>query len=196
MHGRSAHQGVEPEKGVNAVLEGARLALEIAALSDPGQGTTIGPNVIHGGSASNMVADRCELRVDVRVWTADEQQRLEAAIHDLRPQIEGAQLVVEGGWNRPPFETTEASTAIFEHAAAIGRRLGLNIPAARWGGSSDANLIAAIGTPTVDGFGPVGGGAHHRDEHIVVAELPKRLALFAETIVSLADRPPGWPRRR
>lgn len=195
VHGRGAHQGVEPEKGVNAVLEGARLALEAAALSAPERGTTVGPNVIHGGSASNMVADRCEVRVDVRVWTREEELRLDAAIHDLRPQIEGARLVVEGGWNRPPMVASDASMAIYEHAATIGRGLGFNVPAARWGGSSDANITSAVGTPTVDGFGPVGGGAHHRDEHIVIAELAKRLALFTETVAALAHLPPGWPRR-
>jgi glutamate carboxypeptidase len=189
IHGRSAHQGAEPEAGRNAVVEAAHQVLRLAGLSDHAHGATVGPNVIRGGSMSNVVPDRCEMRVDVRAWTAEEQHRLTAAITALEPATDGIRLVVTGAWNRPPMEPTEASMALYARARDIARTLGVDPPAERWGGSSDANLIAAAGAPCVDGFGAVGAGAHRPDELIVVSELPRRMAVFAETVASLTEPP-------
>jgi glutamate carboxypeptidase len=186
IFGRSAHQGVEPESGVNAVVEAAHQVLRLLALEDLGAGTTVGPNVIQSGSVSNVVPDRAELRIDVRAWTADEQHRLDEGIAALRPVLEGSRLELAGGWNRPPMEMSPASLAIFERARAIGESLGLDLKWVRWGGSSDANLTAAVGTPTVDGLGPVGEGSHQRTECIEIDPLPARMALFAELVASLA----------
>jgi len=186
IHGRATHQGVEPERGANAVVEAAHQVLRMLELEDLDAGTTVGPNVIDGGRASNMVPDHAEIRVDVRAWTHAETQRLDAALRALKPVVNGAQMHVFGGWNRPPMEASEASFALFEHARALGANLGLDLKWVRWGGSSDANLAASVGTPTVDGFGPVGEGAHQLDEYIVVNEVPRRLALLAELVTSLA----------
>jgi len=191
--GRSAHQGAEPEAGRNAVVEAAHQVLHLASLSNPALGTTVGPNVIHGGSMSNVVPDRCELRVDVRAWTADEQHRLTTAIEAVQPTTVDTRLEVRGGWNRPPMEPTAASMALYRRARDIARRLGLDPPAVRWGGSSDANLIAAAGAPCVDGFGAIGSGAHRPDEQILVSELARRMALFAETVASLVEPPDVQP---
>jgi glutamate carboxypeptidase len=186
IHGRSTHQGVEPERGVNAVVEAAHQVLRMLEFEDLDAGTTVGPNMIDGGRASNMVPDHAEIRVDVRAWTHAETQRLDAALRGLKPEVDGAQMHVFGGWNRPPMEASEGSFALFEHARLQGADLGLDLKWVRWGGSSDANLAASVGTPTVDGFGPVGEGAHQLDEYIVVNEVPRRLALLAEVVASLA----------
>jgi len=185
IHGRSAHQGVEPELGVNAAVEAAHQIMGLLALQDLDAGTTVGPNVLRAGSASNVVPDRAELRIDVRAWTADEQHRLDRGIAALRPVLEGSRLELSGGWNRPPMEVSPASLAVFEQARTIGARLGIDLEWVRWGGSSDANLTAAVGTPTVDGLGPVGEGSHQRTESIEVEALPARMALFAELVASL-----------
>lgn len=186
IHGRATHQGVEPKSGVNAVVEAAHQVLRMLEFEDLDAGTTIGPNMIDGGMASNMVPDHAEIRVDVRAWTHAETQRLDAGLRSLQPTLDGAQIHVFGGWNRPPMEASEASFALFEHARAQGANLGLDLKWVRWGGSSDANLTASVGTPTVDGLGPVGEGAHQLDEYIVVDEVPRRLALLAELVTSLA----------
>lgn len=190
--GRAAHQGVEPEKGRNAVLEAAHQVLALRALEDLAAGTTVGPNVLHGGSASNVVAERAELRVDVRVWRRSEQERISAAMARLAPVVDGTSLALGGGWNRPPMEPTPLSLALYERARAIGTELGQEIGSLRWGGASDANLTAAAGAPTVDGFGPVGAGAHQRDEHLVVSALPARLELLTRLLASFARPAESW----
>lgn len=189
IHGRSSHQGVAPEQGINAVVEAAHQVMALLELQDLPAGTTLGPNVIAGGTVSNVVPDCAEVRIDVRAWSAAETRRLDAAIRGLQPALRGSRLQVFGGWSRPPMEATEASLELFEGARLLGRNFGLDLDWVRWGGSSDANIAASVGTPTIDGFGPVGEGAHQRGECIVVREVPRRLALLAEVVASLAHLP-------
>lgn len=191
IHGRSSHQGVAPEQGINAVVEAAHQVMALLGLQDLPAGTTLGPNVIAGGTVSNVVPDCAELRIDVRAWSAAETRRLDAAIRALPPVLRGSRLQVFGGWNRPPMEATEASLELFEGTRVLGRNLGLELDWVRWGGSSDANIAASVGTPTIDGFGPVGEGAHQRGECIVIREVPRRLALLAEVVASLAHLTPA-----
>jgi len=189
IKGRSVHQGVEPELGVNSVVEAAHQILRLLELEDTTTGTTVGPNVIAGGYASNTVPDLATIRVDVRAWSTAETKRLDSAIRSLRPVIDGAGIEVAGGWNRPPMEATEASFELFERARKVAANLGLELDWVRWGGSSDANLAASVGAPTIDGFGPTGEGAHQLSECIVIEEIPRRLALLAEVVTSFARSP-------
>lgn len=190
--GRPAHQGVAPEEGVNAVVEAAHQVLRMLELENASAGTTVGPNIISGGSASNTVADRARIVVDVRAWTELERRRLDAGLRALAPVDGRAQLEVRGAWNRPPMEPSAAAVELFARARQVGAALGLSLDQVAWGGSSDGNLTAAAGTPTLDGLGPVGDGAHTLSEHIVVAELPRRMALLAELVAALALPPEEW----
>ena len=92
-----------------------------------------------------------------------------------------------GGPNRPPLEAA-SSAALFERARALAVRLGLpGLAPAAVGGASDGNFTAGVGTPTLDGLGAVGGGAHADDEHVLVDELPGRTALLRALLEELAD---------
>jgi glutamate carboxypeptidase len=192
IRGRSSHQGAEPEQGINAVVEASHQVLRLLGLEDSAAGTTVGPNVISGGHRSNTVPDLAEIRVDVRTWQQSETERLDTALRRLEPMLEGSEIHVLGGWNRPPMETSPIASQLFERARALGQDLGLDLSAIRWGGSSDANLAASVGSPTIDGFGPSGEGAHQVDECIVIEEVPRRLALLSELVLSLAEAPEDW----
>lgn len=183
--GKAAHQGVEPEKGVNAVIELAHQILKVAALEDREKGTTLGPNVVRGGTVSNVVAEAAEVEIDLRAWTMEEVQRVEAGLKALTPILPGARLELSGGLNRPPMEPTPESLALFERAQAIAKALGLSLRPGRVGGGSDGNFTAALGVPTLDGLGLLGGDAHQRTEYVVVPEIPRRIALLAELLYAL-----------
>ncbi|MFG1610180.1 M20 family metallopeptidase [Actinoplanes sp. NPDC049265] len=196
--GRAAHAGLEPEKGINASVELAHQILAVRALADDQAGTTVVPTRMISGTTTNTVPAAGDFAVDVRIRTLDEQQRVDAAMHRLEPALPGARLIIEGGPNRPPLEKHEA---LYEQAVAAARRLGLPPPGqAAVGGASDGNFTAGVGTPTLDGLGAVGGGAHADDEHVIVAELPGRTALLATLTADLLTplpRParaayPGW----
>ncbi len=190
VHGRPAHAGLEPERGVNATVELAHQVLAIAALPDAARGTTVTPTVLTSGTTTNTVPGSGRFAVDVRVRDAAEQRRVDEAMRALRPVLDGSRLEITGGPNRPPLESS-ASAALFARAVVLAARLGLPEPTrAAVGGASDGNLTAGAGTPTLDGLGAVGGGAHADDEHVVVAELPTRTALLTALTSDLLAGPP------
>ncbi|MGW4759160.1 M20/M25/M40 family metallo-hydrolase [Streptomyces chartreusis] len=191
VHGCPAHAGLEPENGVNATLEAAHQVLAVAQLADATTGTTVTPTVLTVGTTTNTVPARGTFAVDVRVPDASEQDRVDAAMHALRPVLDGAELKVTGGPNRPPL-AANASADLFDRAALLATSLGLGpLTALAVGGASDGNFTAGVGTPTLDGLGAVGAGAHADDEHVVVSELAARTALLSALIGDLlrADRP-------
>ncbi|RSM40136.1 glutamate carboxypeptidase [Actinoplanes sp. ATCC 53533] len=190
-HGHAAHAGLEPERGVNATVELAHQILAVAALGDPGLGTTVTPTLASSGSSANTVPATAEVAVDVRARDAAEQGRVDAAMRSLRPVLTGARLEVTGGPNRPPMAAS-ASAALMLRATRVAERLGLPAPTgAAVGGGSDGNFTAGIGTPTLDGLGAVGGGAHADDEHVLVDALPARAALIAGLITDLLNGEPS-----
>ena len=185
VHGKAAHQGVEPEKGVNAIVEAARQVLKVIEAQDLEKGTTLGPNVARGGTAGNVVADYAEVLVDMRAWTLAEAERVDRFMRALKPENPGARLELEGGLNRPPMEPTPESMELFELARGVALDLGFDSQPGKVGGGSDGNFTAALGVPTLDGLGAVGAGAHQKSEHVIKKELPRRLALLSELLVRL-----------
>jgi glutamate carboxypeptidase len=184
-HGRAAHAGLEPHRGVNATLELARQALAVAALADPARGTTVTPTVFAAGTTSNTVPAAGEFAVDVRTALPAEQDRIDAAMRSLRPWLDGARLEITGGANRPPLPAS-ASAELFARAERIADENGMPPPtSAAVGGGSDGNFTAGIGVPTLDGLGAVGGGAHADDEHVLVDRLADRTALLTALIRDL-----------
>lgn len=189
--GRAAHAGLEPEKGVNAGIELATQVLRIADLGDVDLGTTVTPTVLSAGTTTNTVPARALLAVDSRARTRAEQERVDAAMQGLRPHLAGAEIRVSGGINRPPLEES-ASAELFARAGVEAAALGLApLRSASVGGGSDGNFTAGVGTPTLDGLGAVGGGAHGADEHVQLDEIPARTALLTALIDSVLREPPN-----
>jgi glutamate carboxypeptidase len=177
--GRAAHAGVEPEKGASAITELAQQILVANALANPTEGTTVNVGVVSGGSGRNVVPAAARMAVDVRAWSAAEAARVDAAFRTVSAQTPGVRIAVSGGFNRPPMERTPATVALFEQARARSAELGLRISEGATGGGSDGNFTAAVGTPTLDGLGSPGQGAHAEHEQISLAGLVERTALLA-----------------
>ncbi|WP_370416646.1 M20 family metallopeptidase [Streptomyces fradiae] len=190
VHGRAAHSGLEPEKGVNAATELAHQLLALGRIADTvtartGPGTTVVPTVMTAGTASNTVPARADLSVDVRVPSAAAQDAVDQLIRTLRPHDPRARLLVSGGPNRPPLDP-EASAKLFALAGDVAARLGLGpLWQAAVGGASDGNYTAGAGCPTLDGLGAVGDGAHAAHEHVVTTTMPDRARLLAHLVGAL-----------
>src|SRR5882672_4239007 len=185
VHGRAAHAGLEPEKGVSAVLELARQTVRLSELNDPATGTTVTVTVVKGGTHSNVVPAEARAEIDLRFASASEGLRVASAMRNLKPIDARAQLVVSGGINRPPLERTAGVAALYDHARAIGALLDFDLGEASVGGASDGNFVGALRVPVLDGLGIEGDGAHAAHEHIVVDDIPLRGALLAGLIASL-----------
>lgn len=178
VKGRAAHAGIEPEKGVSAVLAMAGLIQDLEALSEFGAGISVTVGLVSGGTAVNVVPAEASATVDVRIPTVAAAERIEAAIRALRPKHPEARLEIGGGLERPPLEPTPANRALWNKARELGSDLGLDLGEAATGGGSDGNFTS-IHTATLDGLGAVGGGAHALDEFIYVDRLAERTALLA-----------------
>lgn len=173
VHGRAAHAGLEPEKGINATTEIASIVLQMAALENTSHGTTVVPTLLRAGNTTNTVPDLATLDVDIRSYSQAELIRVDAAIRTLAPQNPKARIEISGGLNRPPLEPT-STQSLYEIAAKVAKEIGFELGAASVGGASDGNFAAAAGANVLDGLGAVGSGAHAKDEWASVKELSAR----------------------
>ncbi|MEE8348583.1 MAG: M20 family metallopeptidase [Acidobacteriota bacterium] len=185
IHGKSAHSGVEPEKGIDAIDELSRCVREIRSLSHPEEGTTVTVTQVRGGSAVNVIAEYAEAVVDTRFTSKEEADRVDQALRDLKPEVPGARLEIEGGLERYPMVKTDRSEELFARARQIAAELGFDLDDGVSGGGSDGNFTSALGIPTLDGLGIPGDGAHAWHEHVQVDQLVPRIALLAGLIERL-----------
>ncbi|WP_295034625.1 MULTISPECIES: M20/M25/M40 family metallo-hydrolase [unclassified Microbacterium] len=193
VHGRASHAGLDPERGVNATLELAHQVQAVALLGDAAAGTTVTPTRTSSGTTTNTVPALASFSVDVRALSAAEQERVHAGMLALSPRIDGARVVVDGGVNRSPL-AADSSAELFRRAQRVADRLALPpLTGISVGGASDGNFTAGVGTPTLDGLGAVGGGAHAAHEHVLIAELEPRVRLLAGLIDDLRAAPPAPP---
>lgn len=185
VHGRASHAGLSPEDGVNAVVELAHQVAAITALADPGSGTTVTVTRAEGGTATNVVPARAWAGVDVRFTTGAEADRVDGAMRSLEPVLAGARLELAGGINRPPMERTDGIAALYQRARSLAADAGWELGEGLSGGASDGSFTAGLGVPTLDGLGPEGAGAHAADEHVELADLARRVALYGRLLEAL-----------
>jgi len=177
--GRAAHAGANPELGVSAIEELAHQVTGLHALTDFELGTTINVGVISGGTRPNVIAERAEAEVDLRVKTLAEAERIRPLLENRVPHLPGARVKVAGGLNRPPMERTSGNVALFRRAVLAAQGLGFTLGEASSGAASDGNFSTALGIPTLDGLGAVGSGPHAVYEHIEISSIPQRASLLA-----------------
>ncbi len=176
--GRAAHAGLNPEKGISAILELSHVVQTLFALNDPDRGITINVGTIDGGMRPNVVAPQSRAEVDVRVRTHQDAAMIEKAIHSIEPTVPGTELKIEGRIGRPPLESTVRNQKLWHRAQEAADALGIELDQGAAGGGSDGNWTSLY-TATLDGLGAVGDGAHALNEHVVEEKMPERAALLA-----------------
>jgi glutamate carboxypeptidase len=178
VHGRAAHAGLDPEKGISAIHEISHVIQKLFTMNDATSGTSVNVGVIHGGMRPNVIAPECRVEIDVRVTTQQEARQIEKDIHAIHPTVEGTRLEIQGRIERPPMESTPGNQKLWQDARVAAEQLGIEIENAAAGGGSDGNWTSQY-CPTLDGLGAVGDGAHAVHEHVVENKLPERSALLA-----------------
>lgn len=190
VHGKSAHAGVEPEKGANAILALAHYIKEISTLNGFRPGLTLNVGVTHGGLKPNVVPDFAEAQADVRIVRAEDAAPLEQKLREMlaREVVPGTSAELSGGILNPPMEKTESVARLVALAKAAANELGLEVEDVLTGGGSDGNYTAALGTPTLDGLGPIGGKAHNAmEEYLDLDSVIPRGAMLAKLIMAIAE---------
>ena len=178
VQGRAAHAGGAHEKGRNAIEEIAHQILAIQSLTDYAKETTLNVGTIRGGTASNVVPEFAEVAIDLRIMQAGEFAHIEKALKSLKPALEGTSLEIIGGLNRPPMPFDETMRKTFDKAQVTAKREGITLKASGTGGASDANFVAPLGIPVLDGLGTVGEGLHSSREYIFTKSLREKSALL------------------
>jgi glutamate carboxypeptidase len=188
--GKAAHAGVEPEKGVNAILEMAHQVIAFQNLNGVAPGVTVNTGVITGGTQHNVVPDVAELEVDVRAVDLAGVAAIRHAVANLNGQtvVPGAQVQIQGGFSYFPMAKTRATAFLVNLAQESAAVLGFAVKDAATGGASDANMISALGIPVLDGLGPVGGLDHGPDEYIEQHSITPRTALLVGLIQRILAR--------
>ena len=182
-HGVSAHAGIDPRKGANAIHEIAHQVCALQALQDLDRGISVNVGRIEGGTRGNVVAELAKAVIDVRVPTMADAARVESAIRSITARNPAITVEVRGGVDRPPLERTEGVARLYEQARIAAAALGRSLAEGGTGGGSDGNFTGALGVPTLDGLGPEGDGAHATHEHVLLADLPWRAAFLASLLV-------------
>lgn len=178
-YGRAAHAGSDHAYGRNAIEEIAHQILAIQQFTDYQKGTTVSVGVIHGGTVSNVVPDNAYAYVDVRVTNEAEANRIAQQMTSLKPVLKDTRLEIKGGLNRPPMPYNNLMDKTFTKAQQIALKIGIQLNAGGSGGGSDANFVAPLGIPVLDGLGALGSGMHSKDEYVIIKSLPERAALLA-----------------
>jgi glutamate carboxypeptidase len=185
----SAHAGVDPHRGRNAILELAHQVVELQALNGTIPGMTLNVGIIHGGERTNIVPDYAYCDVDVRIQDRAGLHAIEEALRRVTVQtvLDGTVVTLSGGIRSMPFERTEANACLLQLVKEAGTSLGIEIEDIASGGASDANTTGGLDVPTVDGLGAGGGMAHNPNEYIELDYLPQRIALICAVVRRICD---------
>ncbi|MBL0218392.1 MAG: M20 family metallopeptidase [Myxococcales bacterium] len=181
-HGKAAHAGNNHKDGANAIWALSRFVDAAQRLTDYERGVTVNVGQLTGGTSKNTVPERAECALDLRYETVADAELLVAALRAAAEAaaIPGVRMEVTGGANRLPLERSAASAALRDEYAACARASGLGDgEAPLLGGGSDANTVAPLGVPAIDGLGPRGAGFHTTTEYVELASfVPKASALL------------------
>jgi glutamate carboxypeptidase len=189
--GRAAHSGLEPEKGRNAALEASHQALQLGSLSDPLKETTVNVTMLEGGKTINVIPDHAVIKADVRAFTADEFDRVERDLQKLAAGtiIPDVQVRASMTRNFPPWPRVASTDALFARAQTIYAELGGTLSPIAVGSSADIAFAAETGTPSIDGFGMRGGGAHSVDDYADLSSIAPRIYLLTRMLMDLGHNP-------
>ena len=182
--GHSAHAGVEPEKGRNAISGLLRRLLQVEALAHPAGGITINIGMISGGTMPNVVPDHAGASIDIRAYEQSELDRTVAEIEAVfaRPAVDDIRFTMNHRLASPPMPRTEAVELLERLAIRAAADLGFELRGVSTGGAADSAFAAQAGVPVLDGLGPIGGLDHGPDEYILKSSIVPRTALLAELI--------------
>ena len=184
--GKPSHAGESPQTGVNAVVDAAKIIKELDGLNSV-EGVSVQCTEISGGIARNVVPDRCQIGVDIRVPDLGTQSELFARIEQLltSPDLVSSQIKYEIEAKRPPFLRTEKSAELIGRYQAVAAELGFHIEETSSGGVSDACNLSSFGVPVIDGLGALGNAPHTKKEFMITQSLFDRLVIFSKFFYQL-----------
>ena len=151
VHGKKAHGGLEPEKGINAIMIAAKALAEVKRYGRIDEETTCNIGIIGGGVATNVVPDLVEIEGDVRSRNNDKLEAIrEEVVSTICNAVEkyGAKVTAEVEHKYSSFLIDTESTVV-KLAKSACAMYGFTPDITQTGGGSDANFLNAYGVPCV-----------------------------------------------
>lgn len=178
FHGKAAHAGFGPENGISAIMLASR-AIDKMELLRVDEETTANIGTITGGTTTNIVADRCELTLEVRSSTTERINRhlthFEFCCIKAINDFGGSYQFLTRELYQPYF--IDEADPTLNHFKTVCANLGINYQPKRTGGGSDANIIRSKGLDVITlaiGYEE----AHTLSESIELEQLEKLTALI------------------
>lgn len=187
VHGVAAHAGIDHQSGRNAIEEMAHWIIALQGRTDYAKETTLNIGQVSGGTSISAVPDEAKAALDIRFYDKAEAAAIESMMREMieNPKVKGTKAEVTGKITRPAMVPSEKTLALCRTVDEVGRKLGVNFGWMASGGGSDGSFAAAAGTPTIDGLGPVGGGAHSSNEYMEIDTVIPRCRLLGKVIEEL-----------
>lgn len=189
--GKAAHAALDPGLGVSAIDELVDQLLRVREItSAPSLESPVLCNVgaVHGGTLTNVVPDAASADIGLRFSELATEERVLAELRGLSAVRAGAELTVELLSHRPAWLADASDHTLMSEVSHAAASMSPDAPQSVDGrpaaGAGDTNLLGALGLPTIDGFGPRGGGAHATSEHILVASLFERIELLTALLAA------------
>jgi glutamate carboxypeptidase len=189
--GRAAHAGLEPEKGRNAIIEASHQALQLGSLADSAKETSVNVTTIQGGNAINVIPDHAVIKADVRAFTPQEFDRVEAGLSKLTGETIVPEVLVKASMTRlfPSWPPSASTEALLKRAQKLYGEIGLTLSGVPVGSSADVAFAAETGTPSIDGVAIRGGGAHGVDDYADLSSIVPRVYLLTRMLMDLGHNP-------
>jgi glutamate carboxypeptidase len=184
IKGVPSHAGTRPQDGRSAIRELGNVIQTLEAMNDLPRGVTVNVGLVRGGTKPNVIPEEAYAEVDMRVATVADADELVPKILGLTSKTEGVSVRVTGELNRPPFEKSNAGSALFEHARTLASEIGFDLRDSYSGGGSDGNFTAPF-TATLDGLGVDGEGAHTHYEQMYISSIEPRTRLLCRLYQTL-----------
>jgi glutamate carboxypeptidase len=182
--GKPSHAGIRLAEGRSAIREMARRIIQVEEMTT--DDCTFSVGVVHGGKWVNCVSTTCTAEALSMAKRQPDLDRGVASMEELSGDMNGVTFKVTRGVTRPVWEPSGETLALFETARSIARSLGFDIAHQSVGGGSDGNFTGAMGIPTLDGLGVLGGGYHTLEEYIEVSSLVPRARLISGLLATLS----------
>lgn len=186
--GKPSHAGESPQRGVNAVVDAAKIIEKLDGLNKVIEGVSVQCTEISGGVARNVIPDHCRIGVDIRVPDLERQAQLFDEIDQVLTDqdLVTSRIRYEIEAKRPPFLRTEKSAELISRYQAVAAELGFKIEETSSGGVSDACNLSSFGVPVIDGLGALGNAPHTKKEFMIKQSLFDRLVIFSKFFYQLA----------
>ena len=163
---------------------------KLTDLTDFAEGFTINIGTVAGGKAANIVAAEAKMVVDLRLVRLEQENFFNDCIIKLKEHAKEKEVKIEvsGGITRPPMFMTLKTEEFMTLVNNVSEKLAMPCKWCKAGGGSDGNFSAALGIPTIDGFGPLGGSAHTDKEYLEVAAIEPSAKLLLEIIKTVRQK--------